>query len=154
MPIKPSLPSSATASAGNCDSRSRSAANGASRVRAKSRATSRSIRCSSVNLMGSASLDDLVGERKDRARDREAERLRGLEVDRQFESRRLLDRQIGGFRALEDLIDKYGRPPLNRGKARPIRKEHPRLDKGAQLCRAGQAMAQGEPGDVVADRDC
>ena len=51
MPIKPSLPSSATASAGNRASRSRSAANGASRVRAKSRATSRSMRCSSVSLM-------------------------------------------------------------------------------------------------------
>src|SRR6516225_1789287 len=52
MPMKPSLPSSAAASAGNFSSRSRSAAWGASQSRAKSRATSRSMRCSSLNLMG------------------------------------------------------------------------------------------------------
>jgi hypothetical protein len=33
----------------------------------------------------------------------EAERLRGFEIDDQFEFGRLLDRQIGGFFALKDL---------------------------------------------------
>ena len=36
-------------------------------------------------------------------RDREAERLGGLEIDDQLEFGRLLDRQIGGLGALEDL---------------------------------------------------
>src|SRR5437870_1260698 len=49
------------------------------------------------------SFDDLVGELQDRLRHREAERLCGLEIDDQLESGRLLDRQIGGLGALEDL---------------------------------------------------
>jgi hypothetical protein len=38
-------------------------------------------------------------------RDGQAERLGGLEIDDQLECRRLLDRQIGGLGALEDLSD-------------------------------------------------
>jgi hypothetical protein len=40
---------------------------------------------------------------EDRWRDCEAERLGGLQVDHQLEMGRLLDRQIGGLGALEDL---------------------------------------------------
>src|SRR5690606_28975619 len=51
MPIRPSAPISATASAGNSWSRSQRAALGSSFSRAKSRAMSRIIRCSSLNRM-------------------------------------------------------------------------------------------------------
>jgi len=46
--------------------------------------------------------DDLLGAGEDRWRDRQAERLGGIEIDHQLEGRRLLDRQIGRLRALQD----------------------------------------------------
>jgi hypothetical protein len=48
-------------------------------------------------------LDNLVGVHQHRLRHSEAERLGGPEVDDQLESRRLLNRQIGGLGAFEDL---------------------------------------------------
>src|SRR5712691_13549178 len=51
-----------------------------------------------------ALLDHLVRLQQERGRDREAEGLRGLEVDDQLELRRLLDGKIGGLSALEDLV--------------------------------------------------
>ena len=48
----------------------------------------------------SCSFDNLVGAGEDRWRDREPERLGGLEIDHQLECSRLLDRQVGRFGAL------------------------------------------------------
>ena len=50
-------------------------------------------------------LDDLIGDGEQSRRDGKAECFGRLEVDRQFELRRLLHRQIGGFSALEQPID-------------------------------------------------
>ena len=62
----------------------------------------------SAALVEQALLDDLVRAHQERLRDREAERLRGLEVDDQLELGRLLDRQVGGLGALEDLVHVSG----------------------------------------------
>src|SRR5262249_15896348 len=52
---------------------------------------------------------DLVRPPEHRWRDRQVERLGGLEIDDQLELRRLLDGQVGGFSALEDLVHIGGR---------------------------------------------
>jgi hypothetical protein len=49
---------------------------------------------------GERSFDDLVGAGEDCWRDREAEFLRGLEIDDQLEFGRLLHGQIRGFDAI------------------------------------------------------
>jgi hypothetical protein len=49
------------------------------------------------------SLDDVVRPRQQRRWDREAEGVRGLEVNRELEPRGLLDGQVGGFRAVQNL---------------------------------------------------
>jgi 7-cyano-7-deazaguanine synthase len=48
-------------------------------------------------------LNDLIRPRQHRLRDRETERLGGLEVDDQLELRRLLDGQVAGLGTLENL---------------------------------------------------
>ena len=53
-------------------------------------------------------LNDFVGSPQHRLRDRQPERLRGLEVNRQLELRGLLDGEIGGLRAFEDLVHELG----------------------------------------------
>jgi hypothetical protein len=47
----------------------------------------------------------LVRPQQQPLRDRQPERLGGLEVDDQFELRRLLDGQVGGLGAFENLVD-------------------------------------------------
>src|SRR6476661_4275638 len=76
-------------------------------------------------------LDDLRGLHQDRRRDGQSERLGGLEVDHEVEFRRLLDRQVGRFRASEDPVDVVGGPSEHPSQAWPIRH---------------QAARPGEPG--------
>ena len=62
------------------------------------------------------------------------------------------DRQIGGFRTLEDLVDKDGEPPDESPKvALHNESSTPVSTQRRYLCtRRQQVMAQGERGDVVA----
>src|SRR6516225_4337389 len=64
--------------------------------------------------------DHLVGAGEQRLRHREAERLCGLEVDRQLVLGRRLHRHVGWFLALEDTIDIAGRLPERLGDIRTI----------------------------------
>ena len=57
------------------------------------------------------SFDDLVGAGEDRGRDGEAESLGGLQIHNQFESCGLLDREVGRFLTLQDLVYVVGREP-------------------------------------------
>src|SRR5271165_3289081 len=67
-----------------------------------------------------ASFDDLVGAGEDRLRHGQAERLGGLQIDDQLEGGRLLDRQIGGLGALENLSGINAELAIYIGEARPI----------------------------------
>src|SRR5690349_9974547 len=51
------------------------------------------------------SFDHPVRTRQDRLRNLDAERFGGLEIDHQLDTRRQLDRKIGGLGALGDLVD-------------------------------------------------
>src|SRR5947209_3012446 len=50
-------------------------------------------------------LDHLIGASEQVRRYLQAKRLCGLQIDDEFKLCRLLNRQIAGFRALEDLVD-------------------------------------------------
>src|SRR3981189_1978375 len=54
------------------------------------------------------SLNHPVRAQHQRLRDRNAERLGGLQIDDQLELRRLLDGKVGWLRALEDLVHVCG----------------------------------------------
>jgi transposase len=59
------------------------------------------------------SFDDLVGKIEDRGRDRQPERFGGPQVNNQLEPCRLLNGQVGGLGALQDLVDvPRGQPEL------------------------------------------
>src|SRR5258706_4015260 len=60
-------------------------------------------------------LDHLIRPQQQRRRDREAERLGGLQVDDQLELRGLLYGQIAGLGALEDFIDVACGAPVESG---------------------------------------
>src|SRR5260370_28558639 len=56
----------------------------------------------------SESFDHLVGARQQGGRYRQSERLGGLHIDDELETSRLLDRQVCGLSAFEDLVDVHG----------------------------------------------
>src|SRR5262245_29654364 len=56
-------------------------------------------------MLASPSLNHLIRPGQQRRRNRQAERLGGLEVDGDLEPRRLLYGEVGGLRAFEDSID-------------------------------------------------
>jgi hypothetical protein len=55
--------------------------------------------------------DHLVGEQKERFRDRKPQRLGGGQVDDEVEFSRLLHRQVGGLGALQNLMHVAGCAP-------------------------------------------
>src|SRR5262245_39118193 len=68
---------------------------------------------------GAHSLNHLVRARQNRRRDRDSERLSGLEIDDQFDLRGLLDWQVARFRAPENLGYITSRSPKPISEVRP-----------------------------------
>src|SRR5215510_5822345 len=74
------------------------------------------------------SLDDLVCPPEHRRRDRQTERLSGLEVDHQLELRRLLDGQVAGVGTLQNLVHVGSGAPRQVSKVRSIGHQAPDID--------------------------
>src|SRR5216684_5278420 len=67
----------------------------------------------------SGSFDHLVGASKQRGRDRESQRLGGLEVDKHLVSVRLLHGEVSGFCSAKDFVDVSSDLPAHCNDIRP-----------------------------------
>src|SRR3954453_13228211 len=77
--------------------------------------------------------NQLVGKGEERARDREAERLCGLQIDRQTEARRVLKRQGRRPRSLEKAVNKACHPLEALVHIRSIGHQAPVTDEEVEL---------------------
>src|SRR5437588_3549217 len=96
------------------------------------------------------SFDHLVGAQQKGFRDREAKRLRGLEVDDQFEFRRPFDRQVARVRPFENFVHEAAEPPVEVGQARRIGDQAAGNGELPVAVDGGQPRAQRHRGDLRA----
>src|SRR5215813_11761230 len=89
-------------------------------------------------------LDHLDGAGEDCGRDGEAERLRGLQVDHELEPGRLLDREVGGLGALEDLVYEAGSLAVQLSEVRPKRYEAARVHVFTKSVNGRQSVGDGK----------
>jgi hypothetical protein len=81
----------------------------------------------------------------ERSRNHDPKRLRGLKIDHHLESRWLLDRNVGGLRALEDFVHELIRPPQWRSFALPA-------NGGPSICsRESSVVKDIEAGHVIGE---
>jgi hypothetical protein len=80
------------------------------------------------------SLDDFVGGGQQRRRNGEAEGFGGLQIDDQLETRGLLDRQIAGLCAFQDVVDIADRAAEIIEKIRSIRQQQAVRDQFSIRC--------------------
>ena len=79
------------------------------------------------------SLDHVIRPLQERRRDREAERLGGLEVDDQLELTGLLDGEVARLRALQDLVHVSDCPRVHAGQVRAIRDKPARPNESRRM---------------------
>src|SRR5712664_826601 len=71
--------------------------------------------------------DHLVGAGEQCRWHNDVKRLCGLQIDHQFELGRLFDRQVGGLRTLENLVDENGGPTIKVSVISSVGQEEARL---------------------------
>src|SRR6266436_252331 len=101
----------------------------------------------------SASLDHLIRPPQQRRWDRQAEGLRGLEVDDQLELRRLLDWEVGRLGSLENAVDIRGSASRKILAVATVGHEPANLDKESRWKDCRQPLL-GSEGDDPAHPRC
>src|SRR6478752_7516349 len=87
--------------------------------------------------------DHLVGSGEQCGRNFKPERLRGLYVDGELESRRLFERQVGGLRALENAVDKGRHASEVLVEIRAVRHQTAIVNKKVKFVDGRQSMRRG-----------
>src|SRR4029453_3699799 len=98
------------------------------------------------------SFNHLVGARGEAGRHLKTERLRGLEIDDQFEFARLYHRQLSSFFALEDAAGVGADPTIPPGQAGPVTHQAARDRKFPKLIDRGDGVMVGERDELLAAR--
>src|SRR6202795_1982260 len=98
------------------------------------------------------SLDDLIRPPQHRLREGQAEGPGGLEVDDQLELRRLLDGQVAGLGALENLVHVGRGAPKQISKVRSIGHKAPGIDKLPLWVHCRQPVLCRQVRDASSDR--
>src|SRR6266700_5927625 len=105
-------------------------------------------------MLGStASPENLIGAREQGGRHREAESIRGLQVDDEFERDGLFHREIRGLGALEDLIDVPSGAPKLVSNVRPIRHQAADLRILPVPVHGGQPVPRRQKDDLASGRE-
>ena len=104
---------------------------------------------SSSRTAASRSFDHLVGAQQERRRQLDADRFGGLEIDDQLKPGRLLDRQIGGLRTVENLRHVGGDAAQARLDMDSVGHEPARLDVGPEDEHRRKAVLKGQLRDVA-----
>ncbi len=98
-----------------------------------------------------ALFDHIISLSEQRGRHGEAERIRGLAIDDEFELRRLLDREISRFGALKNLVHVRSGAPEEVGETRAVGHQTPIVREFAKAIHGREAAAgsQGHnPGPI------
>src|ERR1700704_2839495 len=121
----------------------------AARARGEGRHCRQPKTCTDSDI-GTPGFNLLVGEREQRGRDFEPERLRGSEVDDELELGRLLDWNIRWLFAFQYLVDEFCRAPVQLPTIRSIRQQSTGLDKFPVVVDRGEPQLCCEIDDLPA----
>src|SRR5215470_381541 len=91
----------------------------------------------------------LIRPQQERWRDVESQSLRSLEIDHQLELRGLLDRQVGGFRSLQNLVHVGGEESIHVRDAGAVTHEAAGLDEFPPLEDTRQAVSGRQVDDPL-----